>query len=107
MEEKFPGADDPAVVEWRGKFQDGATNFLDDGFRTVFTPINDSHFNVSRQYRSLEIPNSWLAPVKAATRTPAGSASSGITAHRRKDGEYLVFVEEDYKAKVLMYRWRP
>ena len=24
---------------------------------------------------------------------------TGITAHRRKDGEYLVFVEEDYKAK--------
>lgn len=31
----------------------------------------------------------------------------GITAHRRQDGEYLVFVEEDYKAKVLVYRWRP
>ncbi|HEY3856803.1 MAG TPA: hypothetical protein VGO67_20655 [Verrucomicrobiae bacterium] len=32
---------------------------------------------------------------------------TGITAHQRKDGEYLVFVEEDYKAKVLMYRWKP
>ncbi len=32
---------------------------------------------------------------------------TGITAHRRKDGEYLVFVEEDYKAKVLLYRWKP
>ena len=32
---------------------------------------------------------------------------TGITAHRRRDGEYLVFVEEDYKAKVLLYRWRP
>ncbi len=32
---------------------------------------------------------------------------TGITAFQRKDGEYLVFVEEDYKAKVLMYRWRP
>lgn len=32
---------------------------------------------------------------------------TGITAHQRKDGEYLVFVEEDYKAKVLVYRWRP
>ncbi len=28
---------------------------------------------------------------------------TGITAHRRNDGEYLVFVEEDYKAKVLLY----
>jgi hypothetical protein len=32
---------------------------------------------------------------------------TGISAHRRKDGEYLVFVEEDYKGKVLLYRWRP
>lgn len=32
---------------------------------------------------------------------------TGIAAHRRRDGEYLVFVEEDYRAKVLMYRWRP
>jgi hypothetical protein len=32
---------------------------------------------------------------------------TGITAHRRSDGEYLVFVEEDYRAKVLMYRWKP
>ena len=32
---------------------------------------------------------------------------TGITAHRRTDGEYLVFVEEDYRAKVLMYRWKP
>lgn len=63
MEEKFPGADDPAVLEWRGKFKDGAINFPDDGFRTVFTPANDSHFNASRQYRSTEIPDSWLAPV--------------------------------------------
>jgi hypothetical protein len=32
---------------------------------------------------------------------------TGITAHRRNDGGYLVFVEEDYKAKVILYRWRP
>ncbi len=32
---------------------------------------------------------------------------TGITAHKRKDGEYLIFVEEDYKAKVILYRWRP
>jgi hypothetical protein len=32
---------------------------------------------------------------------------TGITAFKRTNGEYLVFVEEDYKAKVLMYRWHP
>jgi len=32
---------------------------------------------------------------------------TGISAHQRANGEYLVFVEEDYKAKVLLYRWKP
>ncbi|MFM0069196.1 hypothetical protein PQR07_39055 [Paraburkholderia aspalathi] len=31
----------------------------------------------------------------------------GISAHRRADGAYLVFVEEDARGKVLMYRWLP
>ena len=32
---------------------------------------------------------------------------TGISAFQRHDGEYLVFVEEDYKAKVLPYEWKP
>ena len=32
---------------------------------------------------------------------------TGISAFRRSNGEYLVFVEEDYKAKILLYRWQP
>ncbi len=32
---------------------------------------------------------------------------TGISAFQRSTGEYLVFVEEDYKAKVLLYRWKP
>lgn len=32
---------------------------------------------------------------------------TGITAFRRRSGEYLVFVEENYKAKSLIYRWKP
>ena len=32
---------------------------------------------------------------------------TGITAFRRSNGEYLVFVEENYKAKSLIYRWKP
>lgn len=31
----------------------------------------------------------------------------GISAYRRENGEYLVFVEEDARGKVMMYRWRP
>ena len=32
---------------------------------------------------------------------------TGISAFRRANGVYLVFVEENYKAKVLLYRWNP
>jgi hypothetical protein len=32
---------------------------------------------------------------------------TGISAFQRSNGEYLVFVEEDYKAKVLLCRWKP
>jgi hypothetical protein len=32
---------------------------------------------------------------------------TGITAFRRANGEYLISVEEDYKAKSILYRWRP
>lgn len=31
----------------------------------------------------------------------------GIDAIRRQDGEYIVFVEDDYMGRVLMYRWVP
>ncbi|MEO8352400.1 MAG: hypothetical protein ABI680_11760 [Chthoniobacteraceae bacterium] len=32
---------------------------------------------------------------------------TGISAFKRQTGEYLVFVEENYKAKSLIYRWKP
>lgn len=31
----------------------------------------------------------------------------GLRAHKRADGEYLIFVEDDWFGKVLMYRWNP
>ena len=32
---------------------------------------------------------------------------TGINAFKRSSGDYLVFVEENYKAKSLIYRWKP
>jgi len=32
---------------------------------------------------------------------------TGIVAYKRSNGEYLICVEEDYKAKAIVYRWRP
>jgi hypothetical protein len=41
-------------------------------------------------------------------RNPGGlDLLTGITAFKRRTGEYLVFVEENYKAKSLIYRWVP
>jgi len=31
----------------------------------------------------------------------------GVRAHKRADGEYLIFVEDDWFGKVIMYRWNP
>lgn len=31
----------------------------------------------------------------------------GINVHRRANGEYVILAEEDWKAKGLVYRWRP
>lgn len=33
--------------------------------------------------------------------------TQGISAYRRANGEYVIYVEEDARAKVLMYRWKP
>ena len=30
-----------------------------------------------------------------------------IAAHQRSNGEYIIFQEEDYKAKIVIYRWNP
>ena len=30
-----------------------------------------------------------------------------LRAVRRADGEYLIFLEDDFKAKNVLYRWRP
>ncbi|MFI5378758.1 MAG: hypothetical protein ACHRHE_05650 [Tepidisphaerales bacterium] len=32
---------------------------------------------------------------------------TGITAHKQADGTYLVFIEEDYRAKSILCRWKP
>ncbi len=54
------------------------------------------------------------APVGEIRPGPEVGGTSGwvdvpmpITAYRRANGEYLVFVEEDAMGKVIMYRWTP
>lgn len=40
-------------------------------------------------------------------RTGWVDISAGIQAYKRHNGEYLVFVEDDYLSRVMMYRWTP
>ena len=52
-------------------------------------------------------PTKWSSVLKNE-RNPGGlDLLTGITAFKRRTGEYLVFVEENYKAKLLIYRWVP
>jgi hypothetical protein len=40
-------------------------------------------------------------------RTGWVDISSGLQAFKRSNGEYLVFVEDDMLARVILYRWCP
>lgn len=62
-EQKFPKPNVPQVIAWKKKYSDGEINSPVDGFRTVFSHTNHAYWNPTRQIRSPEIPDSWLAPV--------------------------------------------
>jgi len=40
-------------------------------------------------------------------RTGWVDIGSGIQVYKRLNGEYLIFVEDDYLSRVIMYRWSP
>lgn len=48
-----------------------------------------------------------LSPVQALGDCGWVDIPEGIEAHKRVSGEYVVFVEEDAKAKIIMYQWNP
>jgi len=48
-----------------------------------------------------------LQPDATVGPTAAGSTSLRRPRFRRSTGEYLIFVEEDLDAKVILYRWKP
>lgn len=49
----------------------------------------------------------WMEPGPDVGRIGLQDIRECLSAHRRNNGEYVVFLEEDWKAKVLMFRWRP
>jgi hypothetical protein len=53
-------------------------------------------------------PVGWKEPdVKTVGEVGLQDIRECLSAHRLKSGEYVIFLEDDYKAKVVMYRWKP
>lgn len=44
---------------------------------------------------------------EVGSHSGAADIPYGIRAWKRSDAEYVIFVEEDNNAKIMMYRWRP
>jgi hypothetical protein len=55
--------------------------------------------------------NNFGAPFRVGPEVSSSSGTMdilyGITAHKRPNGEYIILAEEDWHAKVIMYRWKP
>jgi hypothetical protein len=53
-------------------------------------------------------PSGWMEPdPKTVGEVGLQDMRECLSAHKLKSGEYVIFLEDDYKAKVVMYRWTP
>ena len=80
---------------------------------SLCTDVPDSHEPLCSRSEIRFLSDGQEIGVFAPGSTPGGVENTGwidiltgITAHKRDDGGYLIFVEEDYKAKSILYRWR-
>lgn len=82
------------------------------------TAVGDYFFEVGWQSKAKVWITNLNTGVTVGTMEPYGEAGTtqytgwvdlgfGITAIKRRNGEYIVFVEDDAFGKVLMYRWMP
>jgi len=85
---------------------------------TAFIAEGDCYFDVGLESRGTtwvhRIDNSELVGQFMPTTNIGGLDQTGwvdigygVNAHKRKNGEYLILVEDDYLSKVLLYRWCP
>jgi DNA-binding beta-propeller fold protein YncE len=70
----------------------------DTGFAT-------GHVEVFR--RDTGQPVGWMEPSEEIGEVGLQDVRECLSARRLADGSYRVFVEDDFKSKVLMYQWRP
>ena len=54
------------------------------------------------------VPVGWMEPdPKTVGEIGLQDIRECLSAHKLQSGEYVIFLEDDYKAKVVMYRWTP
>jgi len=54
------------------------------------------------------VPVGWMEPdPKTVGEIGLQDIRECLSAHKLSSGEYVIFLEDDYKAKVVMYRWKP
>jgi hypothetical protein len=71
----------------------------ESGFKT-------GHVEVIRTADAL--PVGWMEPdPKTVGEVGLQDIRECLSAHKLKNGEYVIFLEDDYKAKVVMYRFKP
>lgn len=88
------GKFDPSCIAWAGDYV-----FLNGGFSEmvkVFNASNGSYVGdlVNNNKDTISF-DGWV------------DITFGIEAHKRTNGEYIVAVEDDYRAKQLLFRWCP
>jgi hypothetical protein len=53
-------------------------------------------------------PAGWMEPdPKTVGEVGLQDMRECLSAHQLKSGEYVIFLEDDYRAKVVMFRWKP
>jgi hypothetical protein len=84
----------------------GGKSFAFEGDYTFVTPVDPPHVDIFDMRTG----------VKVHTLTPGPEVDSvsgwidtyhALHAHKRPNGEYVVYAEEDFYAKVVQYRWHP
>jgi hypothetical protein len=80
----------------------------------LFVPYTGASREINFKTGHLEVFQASNGQSLGALEPPADIGEIGlqdirecVRAHRRLKGDYLVFLEDDAKSKILIYQWRP
>ncbi|MCL2710325.1 MAG: hypothetical protein FWE95_05545 [Planctomycetaceae bacterium] len=81
----------------------------------IFVPYTGASRTAGVKHGRVEVirtsdasPVGWMEPdPKTVGEIGLQDIRECLSAHQLKNGEYVIFLEDDYKAKVVIYRWLP